>query len=233
MAVAASLFQLEQLDEEIRQGEAELTSIRRRQGRNPELEAAERRLSELRARESAANAEQRSLESDLADVETRLKRDQTRMYGGQIVDPRELASLEKELEHLRAQRDTIEERCLTAMEQVEELQGAVAQASRQLDELRDRWESDRPELDRRAEALAATLAGLRDRRSALAATIDPPALNLYTRLQAAGGHAVSAVSNGVCQWCRVTIPPKDVQHARAGSLVTCTNCARILYTGST
>ena len=233
MAVAASLFRLEQLDAEIQQTEAELAATRRRQGRNSELEATERRLDDLRNQERAATTEQHSLESDLADVETKMKRDQARMYCGQIVDPRELASLERELEHLRAQRDAVEERCLVAMERLEELQQAVATVSRQANEMRDRWEANRPELARQEEGLVDALAALRDQRSSLAASIDPQALNLYGRLQASAGHAVSVVSNGVCQWCRVVIPPKDVQHARAGSLVTCTNCARILYTGAT
>jgi predicted nucleic acid-binding Zn-ribbon protein len=153
------------------------------------------------------------------------------MYGGQIVDPRELASLEKELHHDTTERDALEERCLLAMERVESLQEAVAVAARQVEEARQRWETEGPAQARQVEQLAGDLADLRAERDALAASIDPRSFRLYERLRASTGHAVSLVSDGVCQWCRVAIPPKDVQHARSGALVTCTNCQRILFAG--
>lgn len=231
MTIAATLFRLEQLDLDLEQREAGLRDLRRREARNLELEAAEARLEALRAQERAAATEQRSLESDLSSLETKISRDQTRMYSGQIVDSRELASLERELEHYRAQRGELEERCLLVMERVEGLQADLAETSRAANELRERWEADRPALAREAEQMADALAGLRAERENMAAEIDPRSLDLYRRLRASAGHAVSHVSNGVCQWCRVAIPPKDVQHARADQLVTCTNCARILYVG--
>jgi len=231
MAVADQLHRLEQLDAQIDRQGAELAEVRRRQERNPELEAADARLADLRAEQREVAAELRSLEAELADLEARIKRGQGRLYGGTIVDPRELGSIERELEHHRAERDALEERVLLAMERQEGVQEAVTAASRRLEELRRRWEEERPRLALRAERGADDLAGLRSERETLSASIDARALNLYQRLRASSGHAVSEVSNGVCQWCRVAIPPKDVQHARSGDLVTCSNCARILYTG--
>jgi predicted nucleic acid-binding Zn-ribbon protein len=231
MAVNAQLFRLEALDADLERREAELRELRRKQEGSPELDAAAARLEELRAQEREAAVEQRTLESELAELEAKIKRDQNRMYGGQIVDPRELASLERELGHYAAERDALEERCLLAMERLEGLQSALEATSRQADEARARSEEDRPALARRAEQLAHTLADLRAERDALAASIDARSLDLYRRLRSSAGHAVSHVSDGVCQWCRVAIPPKDVQHARSGALVTCTNCQRILYAG--
>lgn len=231
MAVAAQLFRLEKLDADLDRREKELAEIRRRQGRNVELEAAEARLDALRSEERQLSSEQRSMDSDLNALEAKIKRDNSRMFGGVVVDPRELASLEKELAHYQVQRDALEERLLTLMERIESMQDEIADLSRQVNEMRSAWEDDRQTLGADAETMADELAGMRAEREVLAASVDPPSLNLYQRLRVNSGHAVSNVSNGVCQWCRVNIPAKDVQHARAGSLVTCTNCARILYTG--
>ena len=232
MAVANLLYRLEQLDTELERREAELSERRRRQDRNPEPEAAEARLEDLRTQEREAGAEQRTLELDLSDLEARIKRDQTRMYGGQIVDPRELASLQKELEHYGARRDELEERLLMLMERREGLQEAVEAANRREHELRARWEEDRPALGLQTEQFASDLAGLRAERDTLSASLDARSLAVYLHLRASSGHAVSTVTDGICQWCRVTVPTKDVQHARSGALVTCTNCARILHVGS-
>jgi predicted nucleic acid-binding Zn-ribbon protein len=231
MTLAATLFQLEQLDSDLEQREAELRDARKRLAANPQLAAAEARLEVLRSQERMASTEQRRIEADLTDVEAKIKRDQTRMYSGQIVDPRELASLERELEHYGHRRSELEEHCLESMEQVEDLQRQMADASRQVAELRDRWESSRPELTRQIEQLTDRLAGIHAERERVAGSIDPRSLDQYGRLRRSLGHAVSHISGGVCQWCRVAIPPKDVQHARGDVPATCSNCGRILYAG--
>jgi predicted nucleic acid-binding Zn-ribbon protein len=231
MAVAAQLFRLEQLDAELDQRLAAVNEARRRLQRDPESEAAERRWQEVRAEETAALREQKALEGELADLEGRIKRDHDRLYGGRIVDSRELASLEKEIEHYRGRRDAVEDRLLAAMERAEGLQQTVVALAQQVDTLHARRQTDRPALEQLVSEGGTIIAGLQAERVALAESIDPRALNTYQRLHAASGHAVSRVADGVCQWCRVVIPPKDIQHARAGQLVACSNCARILYVG--
>lgn len=232
MAVAESLFRLEQIDAEIGRYNGELIAVHRRLQQNAELKAVETELDKARERERAASAAQRRLEADLEELEAKITRDQRRMYSGQIVDARELSSLERELEHYRAQRDTLEEQVLEAMETLEGLSEAVTSLSRRSERLREEWETDRPALLRQQEDLTNTLARVQEERKAAEDSLDPRSLDLYRRLRASAGHAVSTVSNGVCEWCRVQVPPKDVQHARAGALVTCTNCSRILHVGS-
>jgi predicted nucleic acid-binding Zn-ribbon protein len=151
------------------------------------------------------------------------------MFSGQIVDSRELGSLEKELAHLRAQRSDVEERLLDVMQTVETLQSELVAAGTKVEETRSRWDTDRPETEVRITRLTDELEDLRAERESLAAELDPRSIDMYQRLRKASGHAVSAVSGGICQWCRVAIPSKDLQHARAGALVACNNCARILY----
>jgi uncharacterized protein len=229
MTLAGTLFQLEQLDGDLEQREAELREAQRRLAANPQLSTAQARLDALRTREQEASAEQRRIEAELSDVEARIKRDQTRMYSGQIVDPRELASLEREIEHYRQRQDELEGRCLEQMEQTDTLREQLLEAERQVDELRRQWQADQPELTRQIAGLRDRLAGLRAEREELAGSIEPRSRDQYRRLRASLGHAVSRISGGVCQWCRVTIPPKDIQHVYGGGLVMCSNCGRILY----
>lgn len=231
MVVAPRLFRLEQLDIDLERRQTELAGLRRRLQRDAEVEALEARLKECRAQEKTANLQQRTLEGNLTDIEARIKRDHARMYSGQIVDSRELASLEKELQAHRDSRDRVDNELLIAMEGFERAQTEVAELTRELAELRRQHTAGRPALEQQVEDMAENLVGMRAEREELLGQIDPRTLNLYDRLRVSSGHAVSHVAAGVCQWCRVTLPPKDIQHARAGALVTCTNCARILYAG--
>ncbi|GAC1443442.1 MAG: C4-type zinc ribbon domain-containing protein [Chloroflexota bacterium] len=231
MTVAAQLFRLEQLDGEIQSLEGDLADLRRLVQGDPRIVAAEKHVELLRSQETAAAAQQRRLEGDLADVVAKMERDHRRLYGGSIVDPRELASLERELQHYGAQRDALEEQLYTAMELVERLQNDLATSTRDLDESRQHRVDDRPSLLERTQNLSNTIAERREEREALAGELDDRTLAIYTRLQKQSGRAVARISGGVCGSCRVGLPPKDVQHARAGLLATCTNCGRILYAG--
>lgn len=231
MTIAASLFRLDQLDTEIERTEAALREIERRQVRNPALATAEARLKALQARVHAAEAEQRAREADLNDLEAKIKRDHTRMYSGQVVDPREISSLERELEHYRVRRDALEEACIEGMDEVEQMQTQLMATRQEVDEQRRKWQESGPLLARQSEGLQATLAQLRTERESLMQMTDARAIATYARLRNALGHAVSQINGSVCQACRVTLPPRDLQHARGNDLTTCTNCGRILYAG--
>lgn len=232
MSIPAQVLRLEQLDTEIEQTESALSEARRRRLRNPELDAAEARVVRLRDNERAAALHQRQLEAELTDIEAKIKRDNTRMYAGQIVDPRELSSLERELTNYTTQRGELEQRVLEAMEHAEAFAEEVAASDGSARETRAMWEAERPSLERQEMELAERLIGLKRDREAAEIEVSPQTVSTYSRLRANSGHAVSVVRNGVCQWCRVNIPQKDVQHARAGALVSCSNCERILYVGS-
>lgn len=231
MTITTSLSRLQDLDTDIDRIEQELTEIRRRQARNPELETAERRLADLQGRINEAAARQRGLEADLSAVEARIGRDQTRMYSGQIVDARELTSLERELEHYRAQRDELEGQVLETMELADALGSQAASLEARVAALRETWTASRPDLDQRAGLRRQELSRLKSERDELVSSLDPRTVQRYTRLRATLGHAVAALRNGVCGECRVAVPPGDVQHVRSGALVTCSNCARILHAG--
>lgn len=232
MAVTSSLIALEQLDSDIDRREVAIRDARRRLGRNPELEASEARLDTLRAQTQTALSQQRAMEGEIADLDGRIRRDHSRLYSGGVVDSREIASLERELEHYRSRKDELEEVCLTVMERVERLQAEVDSLAARSNELRLRWEADRADLTREVQWMTDELAGLRSERDKAAQAIDPRSLDTYTRLRKSLGHAVSEVTGGVCAQCHVSIPARDVQHARSGTaLVHCPNCGRILHAG--
>jgi predicted nucleic acid-binding Zn-ribbon protein len=118
------------------------------------------------------------------------------------------------------------------MEHADAFAEEIAASDAAAQETRAAWEAERPSLERQETELAERLTRLKGEREIALAEVNPQTVHTYSRLRAQSGHAVSVVRNGVCQWCRVNIPQKDVQHARAGALVSCSNCERILYVGS-
>jgi predicted nucleic acid-binding Zn-ribbon protein len=229
MTLAETVFRLEQLDSTLEGRTAALRDLQRRRQRNVELEAAHTLLEELERQRVTLMAESRAADADLAETEARITRTRGRLYGGTIVDSRELASLEHELAHLAPQRDAREERCLDLMEQIDTLNAALTTQREEVERQERAWEQAKPRLASEARELSEQITTLRADREPLAASLDPQSLSLYTRLRASLGHAVAPISNGVCGACRVSLPPRDIQHARGSTLAICPNCRRILY----
>jgi predicted nucleic acid-binding Zn-ribbon protein len=228
MTVTHQLSQLDRLDSDIARLEAELADVRRRARQNAELARAEARAGSARQEAQHVSAALRAAERDIEEVESKMKRDRDRLYSGQVVDPRNIASLEKEIEHYETVRDEREELALDMMERLEAAQRELAGAEAAVIELRARWERERPQLAEREVQIQEEIAARRDEREAVAAAIETRALDMYTRVRKVAGQAVSPLQGSVCGACRVALPPKDVQHVRAGALVTCSNCSRIL-----
>jgi predicted nucleic acid-binding Zn-ribbon protein len=230
MALAETVFHLEQLDSTLDLRVAALRDLQRRSRQNVELDNARTALASLEAERARVSAESRAADVALAEIEAHIARTRGRLYGGAIIDPRELSSLQRELDHLAPRRDDAEMRCLDLMERIETLDAQINSRRDEVARLEKAREESRPRAVAEARALNEQIAALRAEREPLASSLDPSSLALYTRLRAAQGHAVSPIANGICTACRVTLPPRDVQHARGSTLTTCPNCRRILYT---
>ena len=68
-------------------------------------------------------------------------------------------------------------------------------------------------------------------RQALVLDVPADLLSLYEKLKKnKSGHAVSKLEGRLCGVCRVELPVKEFQDAKAGiRLVQCNSCRRIIY----
>jgi predicted nucleic acid-binding Zn-ribbon protein len=87
------------------------------------------------------------------------------------------------------------------------------------------------ELDRREATLQQELAGVEADREAAAAAVEATACNRYQRLfNGKGGRVVVGIQHGVCGGCHMRLPTQIIVQVRGEQeLVTCPNCARILF----
>ncbi len=228
---AASLYQLQQLDAELDRIQSEAQTI----SAALQNDVATRQATQ--EREDAQRALQqrqqtlRAAEQELADLAARIQGHQTRLYSGSIANPRELGSLQQEIQHLRALQNTQEDRVLEAMAAVEDAQAHVASKIAQQATAQHARQQEQTILTERQRQGEARLAELRQRRQSLADTIEPPLLQRYEQIRRTrGGKAVALAEGGACQGCRVTLTASDMQRLRTSAeVITCSNCGRMLY----
>ena len=178
---------------------------------------------------AALGARQRDLEGRLAVAEAKMK--DRRMRITRIRNDKELGLARREVELLKEETGTLETELVAVMEQVEggaaKLAGLEAELARLVAE-RDREAS---ELRETLARLSAEIERERAARSELAQTIDDDLRRKYEMIfSRRGGLAVVEVRSGICQGCRMRVPPQLFnQIQRNAEVILCPSCQRMLF----
>jgi len=231
MNKAETLYRLQTIDLEIDQKNRRLQEVKASLEGNEELQQVqqvlqdgEKKLSRQRTRLRDQELEMRSLVNKIGSVENRL-------YGGHIKNPKELASLQDEVQYLKRKKGELEDQVLETMIEVEESEANVTEQRERLARLEKEWQETQARLSAEQNELISRLSQLKTKRANLQKTIDAGDLALYEDLRRRKhGQAVALLEGELCQACRVTLPSSKAQQARQGEKLTlCGSCERILY----
>ncbi|MBA8794460.1 hypothetical protein FHX74_002079 [Friedmanniella endophytica] len=176
--------------------------------------------------------EQSKAEADLTPVRERLVRNQKRIGDGTVADPKALAGLVDEVEHLKKRISDLEDNELEVMQRLED---AVA--------LRDRLETAVSELRTEREALVARrdeqLVALDEQareaqqeRAQRAGGLPADLLALYDKLRPGhGGVGAAELRARRCTGCQLELNAADLRGYAAAAddeVLRCEECGRIL-----
>ena len=227
--MAKQLYQLQEIDLELKSKERALRQIASQLGESQALVTMRNKLELERQHSEELKRQQQSLEWEIDDLVTKLTTAEEKLYGGRISNPKELTSLQHEVDGLKARRNQLEDELLEIMDQVEVATLSVATLSNELKTMETEWDSQQQRLSAEMEQLKTTLSDLEHKWELLSARFDPQAVELYQKLKKQKGEAVAKVEQGVCQGCRISLTTTEMQRARSGSLVQCSSCGRILF----
>lgn len=234
MAVASRLYQLQVFDSRQARLEATLAAL-------DDGSALRARVEQARLEEEAARIELhdkqarlRTRELELQSTAGKAAKMEQDLYSGRVSNPKELQSMQQEIQMLTRQRERIEEEMLGLMEDIERLladlrtREAARQAQeRALDEHLEEYKKMRQQM-------TAELESLRGQRETWAGGTDADLLRRYDRLRTRkDGVAVVAIINGICEGCHVAVPEGRLAELLDDDdrLYTCEGCGRILYAG--
>ena len=190
-----------------------------------ELVAAETIVSDLQAELDRS-------EADVEQVRERSRRDQELLDSGSIGDPKQLTSLQHELQSLARRQAELEDIELEVMERVEGARAAVTHLAAERDRLQGEREVLAGTVDRLIAELDAEQAGVEADRADVATQIPVDLLGLYEKIRADhGGVGAAHLHRGSCQGCRLQLPPNELERIRAAApdaIVRCEECRRIL-----
>ena len=229
MSLAGRLYKLQQLDLELQKKQQELSEVENQLGDNKALVSAESRLASQKEQLEDARKKQKSSEWELEDLQEKIRQIDSKLYSGKTKDPKELVNLGKEVKGLKSQTTIKEDTLLGLMSLTEETEARVKTTAGELERLKKEWEQRQETLRPRKSEIEIALADLQEERERSAEQIDSEAFNIYERIRITTGQAVVKVERGRCLGCHITVPTSQWQKAKAGDLIQCNNCSRILY----
>ncbi len=229
MAIARQLYQLQELDTHIELEEQSLASKTSQIGKREALDDAQARLNVAQQHLKEVNHQRREVEGELDDILSKITAAEKQLYGGKITNPKELSSLQHEVNTFKAHSDQQETKALEVIDQVENEEKNVALLSGEYQKLEDEWHHQQKQLGEEVEQLKGSLAALKQKRQQLVEQIDTSAVALYEKIKLQKKQAVAKVEQGICRACRISLSASALQKARGGQPVQCGTCGRILF----
>lgn len=229
MPASRELLELQAVDGDLAVRNERLDEIAKRIGDDSALRALARRLKQEEAEVEEGLSRQRDLDAAVADLTEKVNAAEAKLYGGVVVNPRELRGLQADVEMIKRQRWSQEETLLEVMVGLDLSTGNRDASAQQLDQMKRTWKAEQKSLVEEQERLRGETAALVERRGALVARVPPAETALYEQVRKSRPQPVALMHNNTCGACRVGLPARTAQEVRSSPSPTrCPNCGRIL-----
>jgi uncharacterized protein len=235
VTVFEQLLALQDLDLRIHQlhhRRATLPELAALEANAAEQSALEATRAEVAAEHKALVRRQHLLEDEIAQVTGRAASHEKNLYSGSVTNPRELQSMQDDIDSLHRRQRSLEDQDLEIMEELEPLTERLAELDAAAEALVGTAADLTQALSTAAADIDSELDELTAARSTEAAGIDAAVVADYEQLRGQlGGIAVARLVGGACGGCHLSLPAVELDRIRRldpDTRVVCEECGRIL-----
>lgn len=178
-----------------------------------------------------AAREQARLEGEVASVEEKISLESTRLYSGDISNPKELAAIQAELDGLRRRKNHIEDQLIDVMDAREKAESALNETKSRIEDLTTKIDAAAAARDAASVEIGSESGQLAEERKAIVPQIPEEVLDLYEDLRVKkDGVAAARLDGNVCRGCGVSLSPVAMDKIKRSpdGVTRCENCRRIL-----
>jgi hypothetical protein len=229
MSSSKRIYELQQVDLSIQAKSKELEGINLRINRDEAYELAKANHDAAREAQKEREKQYKELDAEAENVRSALQKINDKLYGGKIKNPKELVGYEQEAGMLKGNLSGKDDVLLELMEKIDSAKTEIKKLQEIYKMAETDWQSRKVTLTGQADQLKEELAGLENKRQEILAVVDKETLTAYENIKSRKGQAVVRVEQGRCLGCRVSLSISELQRVRGMSIVTCSNCGRILY----
>ena len=173
----------------------------------------------------------RQYEQDIASLQSQIQKSNEKIAN--IKSNKEYEAVLKEIDTFKNDATLQENKVLEILLKIETLEEKHEKDKEILDQKKLAFQKDQKLIQLEMQTLDKEIAILLKDRKLLRQEIDPLLLKKYDSLREhKGGLALTPVIKGVCQVCRMGIPPQKFNELLAGKeLMSCPHCMRLMYLG--
>jgi uncharacterized protein len=224
------LVALQKIEIEIRQLEADLSGIDERiDALSEELLSYQKSITEQEEKLADIKKTYRSNEAEVQMIEVQIGKSKEKL--GAVKTNKEYQSMLKEIDELKEKSSGIEDQMLADLDRLETYEKDLVERKADLVDAQSEIQQKQEEINQKAERQKAVLGALRNERNNVWETLDEKNRQIYEKVKRQGnGIAIAAIVDGICQVCRINIPPQLYNELqRMDALRMCPNCQRIMY----
>ncbi len=190
------------------------------------------RARDLQVQVDDLTREQRKADADVEQVKARRVRDQQRLDGGVVTNPKDLERLQHELVSLDRRISELEDNELEVMERLEAVQIELGHLTTELEAVDERIAVLTAARDERVAALRAEATEVAERRRTSVVELPTELVTLYEKLrEQKGGVGAAALRARRCGGCSLELDHSelaDIAKQPSDVVIRCEECSRIL-----
>jgi len=231
MSASLGLYRLQLVDSRMDEIRMRLDAIRQVLENDEEMRQTNQQVEDTNTVLNSAQQVLKKAEEEVNKQKMKIEQSETSLYSGKVTNPKELQDLQNEAAALKRYLETLEDRQLEAMLEVESAEQTNQAALDKLERVKAHLADQNINLTAEQADLDKDLERLEAERQAALSPLDASLLTVYEQLrQQKRGLAIAAVNEGACAACGTTLTPAQNQNARSASQIyNCPTCGRILF----
>ena len=207
------------------------TADQRRAEIEQEFEQHASSIREIQYRRDTVQAERDELERQINENKTYLERADRNLKHSQ--NQKEYETAMRETDALQKQIGTLETSMLEKITAIEEIEKVLEERADEINTLESKREAALSAFDKEIASARKEFEKETEKRQKVFVTLPKNLASVYDRMaqRSKDGIAVAEVVNGSCSACYMQLRPQMQLNVKRGDqIITCENCARILYT---
>jgi len=227
----AKLYRLHRVDAQISEIRKRAAALDPGRAEERHYRSAEEEYGKSAAALAALRAELTDLELEQKALEEKIGKFDKELYGGKIVNPKEIETIQKEISLLKDRRPAMDEKILLLWEKIPEAEKAHAVSEENLNSAKKLLQgAQRRALEAKSQ-METQFKELTTQRPQALQGIDEGLLKRYEEVRKRTGDVAMAEigPKGNCSRCGTVLPERIVQSVKEDRWTLCENCHRILF----
>lgn len=230
MSQARALYHVQEIELAVIERRKRIKEIDTQLNDNEVVQQAQAELDNAQSKLDTTLKKVKDLEQQIETVASKQKSTESRLYSGNVKNPKELQDMQAEIESLTRRRSDLDDQLLEIMVERDEASEYVDLNSEELEQITTIWEAEHTDLIAEKDKLTSESEKMMTERQQALKKVQPDAMKEYNSLRGSkANRPVATVAEKSCSVCGIEQNSAIISAVnKDDSLVKCQNCGRIL-----